>query len=207
MNSPHWSQTDRAQAEEYLASAPSTLGLDCQNGLTAVRPYGWSALGMRFHGGFMLAPLPVLTAAILMMFIFVFSRYGPWSGITLGVGAFFLALLWGLSRVFKLLTRNRDLFPIKYFSTLGTQGVAMHFSRFHFPFRDPQARLDWQEVATVQKITGVYMPAWLTGRIHIPLLEVRSTTGTTVVIPILQRSGQAEAMQSIEKLIREKTHR
>ena len=161
---------------------------------------------MRFHGAFMLAPLPVLALAVLMMFIVIFSRFGLWSGITLGVAAFFLALLWGLARVFHMLTGNRDLFPIKYFSTLGTQGMAMHYSRFHFPLHDPQARLAWEEVATVQRTTGIFLPAWLTGRFHIPLLEVRSTTGKTVVIPILQPSQQEQDMQNIEKLIREKTH-
>jgi len=207
MNSPHWSQTDRHRAQEYIAEAPSTLWLDCQNGLVAVRPHGWSALGMRFHGGFMLAPLPILTALILMMFIVVSSRYGLGSGITLGVGVFFLALLWGLGRVFQMLTRNRDLFPIKYFSTLGAQGVAMHFSRFHFPLRDPQARLDWDEVTSVQKITGIFIPAWFHGRFHIPLLEIRSLKGKTVVIPIVQLSHQEQDLRNIEKLIQEKTHR
>lgn len=155
----------------------------------------------------MLAPLPILTALILMMFIVVSSRYGLGSGITLGVGVFFLALLWGLGRVFQMVTRNRDLFPIKYFSTLGAQGVAMHFSRFHFPLRDPQARLDWDEVASVQKITGIFIPAWFHGRFHIPLLEIRSLKGKTVVIPIVQLSHQEQDLRNIEKLIQEKTHR
>lgn len=207
MNSPHWSQTDRAQAQESLAEAPPTPWLDCENGLIAVRPHGGSALGMRFHGAFMLAPLPVLAVAVLMMFIVIFSRFGLWSGITLGVAVFFLALLWGLARVFHMLTGNRDLFPIKYFSTLGAQGVAMHFSRFHFPLRDPQARLDWDEVASVQKITGIFIPAWFHGRFHIPLLELRSLKGKTVVIPILQLSHQEQDLRNIEKLIQEKAHR
>ena len=205
MNAPHWSQTDRTRAQTHLEESPLAPWVDCKNGLVAVPPQGWPALGMRFHGAFMLAPLPVLTVAVLLMFIFVASRFGLWSGITLGVAVFFLALLWGLVRVFHMLTRTRELFPIKYFVTLGAEGAAMHFSRFHFPLRDPKSRVAWQAVASVQRTTGFFFPAWLTGRSRIPLLEIRSATGQSVAIPILQRQGQEQAMQSIEKLISEKT--
>ena len=206
MNSPHWSQTDRARAQENLEESPSAPFVDCKDGLVAVCPQGWPALGMRFHGAFMLAPLPVLMAAVLLLLVRFLSEGWVWNAITLGVTLFLLVLLFGLARAFQMLTRTRELFPIKYFVTLGTEGAAMHFSRFHFPFRDPKTWLAWKEVESVQRTTGFFLPAWLTGRFRIPLLEIRSATGQSIAIPILQRHGQEQNMQSIEKLIREKTN-
>ncbi len=207
MNSPHWSQTDRARAQESLEDTPLAPWVDCKDGLVAVCPQGWPALGMRFHGAIMLAPLPVLMAAVLMMLVRLLREGGVWSATTLGVTLFLLVLLFGLARAFQMLTRTRELFPIKYFVTLGTQGAAMHFSRFHFPFRDPKTRLEWTEVESAQRTTGFFFPTWLTGRFRIPMLEIRSAAGQSIVIPILQRRQQEQDMRTIEKLFREKTNR
>ncbi|CAI2718788.1 hypothetical protein [Nitrospina watsonii] len=208
MNRPEWCETDFRRAEVYLeeheAEQPDTALFDCGDGLHAIIPRGLPALGVRFYGLFMLAPLPVLMASVLLLVLYGFQEEIALNLTTLAVFAVCLVLIAGLARVMHLILKNRALFPRDYFVTLGKNGIAMHYSRKHFPFHNPRAWLTWHDVQSVTSGGGFFLPAFFLGLPFINYPRVLGENGTVVDIPFrLSRAKQPLQMEAIEALIQQ----
>jgi hypothetical protein len=175
--------------------------IDCGQGIHAVLPKGLPALKIRFHGLFMIAPLPILMACVI--FLPLSGFLGKWevNATTLGISLLCLLMLAGLVRVILVMLNNRDMFPRAYFVTLGPEGLAMHFSRIHFPAANPKAFIAWKDVESVQRTSRFFLPALLLGRPSVPALQIVSRHGPVVFIPMLlppstleEEFTQAEAL-------------
>ena len=189
MNNENWASKNYDHADAYIAEheeeTQTRAVIDCGKGIHAVLPKGLPALKIRFHGLFMIAPLPLLMACVL--FLPLSGFLGEWevNATTLGISVLCLLMLAGLMRVILVMLNNRDMFPRKYFVTLGPEGLAMHFSRIHFPAAHPQAFIAWEDVASVQRASSFFLPALLLGRATVPALQVVSRHGPVVTLPML----------------------
>lgn len=193
MNNEHWASKNYDHADAYIEKheeeTQSRAVIDCGNGIHALLPKGLPALKIRFHGLFMIAPLPILMACVI--FLPLSGFLGEWevNMTTLGISALCLLMLAGLMRVILMMLNNRDMFPRKYFVTLGPEGLAMHFSRIHFPAGNPKAFIAWKDVESVQRGFTFFLPALLLGRPAVPALQVVSRNGPVVTIPMLLPSS------------------
>jgi hypothetical protein len=189
MTNENWATKNYDLADSYIAEheeeTKTRAVIDCGNGIHAVLPKGLPALKIRFHGLFMIAPLPLLMACVI--FLPLSGFLGEWevNGTTLGISLLCLLMLAGLMRVILVMLNNRDMFPRKYFVTLGPKGLAMHFSRIHFPLTNPTTFIEWKNVESVQRASSFFLSALLLGRPAVPTLQVVSRSGPVVLIPML----------------------
>ncbi len=208
MNNENWTSQNYDHADAYIAEheeeTQARAVLDCGNGIHAILPKGLPALKIRFHGLFMIAPLPVLMACVI--FLPLSGFLGEWevNGTTLGISLLCLVMLAGLIRVILVMLNRRDMFPRAYFVTLGPEGLAMHFSRIHFPAANPKVFIAWKDVESVQKTSSFFLPALLLGRPTVPALQVVSRNGPVVTIPMLLPSSiLKEEFTQAEELIQQ----
>ena len=205
MNNENWASKNYDHADAYLEEHEEEIRtravIDCGKGIHAVLPKGLPALKIRFHGLFMIAPLPILMACVI--FLPLSGFLGEWvvNGTTLGISLLCMLMLAGLMRVILIMLKVRDMFPRSYFVTLGPEGLAMHFSRIHFPTPNPKACIAWKDVASVQRTSSFFLPALLLGRPTVPALQIISRQGPVVIIPMLlspstleEEFTQAEAL-------------
>jgi len=205
MNNENWTSKNYDHADAYIAEHEEEIQtravIDCGNGIHAILPKGLPALKVRFHGLFMIAPLPILMACVI--FLPLSGFLGEWevNGTTLGISLLCLLMFAGLIRVILVMLNRRDMFPRAYFVTLGPEGLAMHFSRIHFPAANPKVFIAWKDVESVQRASSFFLPALFLGRPAVPALQVVSRNGPVVTIPMLLPSSilkeeftQAEAL-------------
>ena len=196
MTDENWISSNYDLADTYISEheeeARARAVLDCGNGIHAILPKGLPALKIRFHGLFMIAPLPLLMACVI--FLPLSGFLGEWevNATTLGISLLCLLMLAGLMRVILFMLNNRDMFPRKYFVTLGPKGIAMHFSRIHFPSANPKAFIEWKEVKSIQRVFSFFLPALLLGQPTVPALKIVSHNGSAVTIPLLLPSSTLE---------------
>ncbi|MEE9259302.1 MAG: hypothetical protein V3U37_07135, partial [Nitrospinaceae bacterium] len=149
MTQPDWSLQDYASAQTFLAEneeqAASETVLDAGDGLTVILPAGLPAYGMRFAGLFMLAPIILFMVILILFPVLGFVTRWDITPTTLAITAGCAIMFWGFTQVLRLMFANRDLFSRICFVTLGRKGIAMHFSRLHFPFRSPRTSIPWKE--------------------------------------------------------------
>jgi len=208
MTNENWVSNDYDHADAYIEEheeeTKTRAVIDCGNGIHAILPKGLPALKIRFHGLFMIAPLPLLMACVI--FLPLSGFLGEWkvNGTTLGISILCLLMLAGLMRVILVMLNNRDMFPRKYFVTIGPKGLAMHFSRIHFPAANSKNFIEWKGVKSVQKTSCFFLPALLLGRATVPALQVVSHQGPVVTIPmLLPQSTLEKELTEIEALIQQ----
>lgn len=208
MNNENWSSKNYDHADAFIAEheeeTQTRAVIDCGKGVHAVLPKGLPALKVRFQGLFMIAPLPVLMACVI--FLPLSGFLGEWevNPTTLGISLLCLLMLAGLMRVILAMLNNRDMFPRKYFVTLGPEGVAMHFARIHFPAANPKTCIAWQDVQSVQRTSSFFLPALLLGRSMVPALQITSRQGTIVTLPLLLSPAALEKeFARVEALIQQ----
>ena len=208
MTDENWASRNYDSADDYISEHEEEIRtravIDCGQGIHAVLPKGLPALKIQFHGLFMIAPLPLLMACVV--FLPLSGFLGEWeiNATTLGISLLCLAMLAGLMRVILVMLNNRDMFPRKYFVTLGPEGIAMHFSRIHFPSINPKTFIKWKEVGSVQRASSFFLPALLLGRPTVPTLQVVSRQGATVLIPMfLPTSALEKEFTETETLIQQ----
>jgi len=189
MNNENWVSKNYDLADAYISEheeeTQSHAVIDCGGEIHAALPKGLPALKIRFHGLFMIAPLPLLMACVI--FLPLSGFLGEWeiNGTTLGISLLCLLMLAGLVRVILVMLNNRDMFPRSYFVTLGPEGLAMHFSRIHFPAINPKTFISWKDVESSQRTSTLFLPALLLGRPMVPALKIVSRHGPAVFIPML----------------------
>lgn len=208
MDNENWPSKNYDHADAYLEEHDGEIRtravIDCGKEIHAVLPKGLPALKIRFHGLFMIAPLPLLMACVI--FLPLSGFLGEWevNGTTLGISLMCLLMLAGLMRVIMVMLNNRDMFPRAYFVTLSPEGLAMHFSRIHFPTANPKACIAWKDVESTQRTSCLFLPALLLGRPSVPALQVTSRQGPVVTIPmLLSPSTLEEAFTQTETLIQQ----
>ena len=196
MTDDNWADKDYELADDYLSEheeeARAGAVIDCGRDVHAILPKGLPALKIRFHGLFMIAPLPLLRACVV--FLPLSGFLGEWevNGTTLGISLLCLVMFAGLMRVILVMLNNRDMFPRSYFVTLGPEGVAMHFSRIHFPAINPKTWIAWKDIESVQRTSTFFLPALLLGRPLVPALKIMSRHGPAIFIPMLLPSTALE---------------
>jgi hypothetical protein len=208
MDNEKWTSKNYDHADAYLVEHEEEIQthavIDCGTGVHAILPKGLPALKIRFHGLFMIAPLPILIACVI--FLPLSGFLGEWevNMTTLGISALCLLMLAGLIRVILVMLNNRDMFPRAYFVTLGPDGLAMHFSRIHFPATHPKACIAWKDVKSVQRASSFFLPALLLGRPTVPAIQIVSRHGPVIIIPmLLSPSTLEEEFTQAEALIQQ----
>jgi hypothetical protein len=212
MNTQNWAEQDIDRGMSYLEDheqeATESTILTAGDDTKILLPTGLPAFGANVMGMFMMAPL-----ILFMLILTVFPLQLLWSGNALTQNLIFLillsfALLWGVTKVFRLMLKNRDLFPRCYFVTLGARGIAMHFTRLHFPFNLPCLSITWKDIQTVQKNTTAFMPVLFLGALRVTTVDVVASNGEKIIIPFRLSDEKAIATaEQIEQLIDQKTKR
>jgi hypothetical protein len=209
MNSQNWAEKDIECGINYLAGheelATTETLLTTEEDITILLPSGLPVYGANVSGIFMMAPL-ILFIVILVLFpIRILGSTHGLSSFTMVLTAVFLFLAWGLTKVIQLMLKNRDLFPRCYFVTMSAKGMAMHFTRLHFPFHTPRVSTTWKEVQTVRRTKTLFLPALLFGDSRTTTLEVVCSEGKKILIPFrLPKEQSATLADKIESLIRKK---
>jgi len=206
MTSKNWAQQDIEWAINYVsgheAEAESATVLNTGHEITLLLPSGLPAYGAHFIGIFMMAPILVFMAILVLFPLRVLWPGGSFSGSAVVLILFCLLLFWGLAKILKLMLTNRDLFPRLYFVTLGKQGIVMHFSRLQLPFNRPRMSILWQDIKTLKRGKLFFLPGLLLGTPVASTLEVISHNGEKVLIPFRVGRKQRQAVtEQIENLI------
>jgi len=209
MNSQNWAEKDIERGISFLAEhedeAKNETILTAGENTTILLPVGLPVYGANITGIFMLAPL-LLFIVILVLFParILWSTHGL-SSFTMVLSFCFLLLIWGLVKVIQLMLKNRDLFPRCYFVTLSDTGMAMHFTRLHFPFHAPRLAVTWDEIQSVQRNTTLFLPALFFGFPWVNTLEVICPGGKKILIPFrLPKDTSNAVTKKIEQLIRQR---
>lgn len=197
-----WEISDYEAARDFVESNEEEIGrvpvVDCGKGLTAVLPLGTPAVGVRFHGAVMLAPIPLFMLCAALVPVFGFSGSWSLSATTLGITFGCALMVLGLARAGRLVLNQRELFPRKFFSTLGKQGVAMHFPFWYFPFSKTRKKAAWGDVASVSPATAFFLPGLLTLQVNLPVFRATTRDGGSV---LLFRPGKAAHQEELKRLI------
>ena len=187
MNSQNWAEKDIDRGIKYLADheeeALTETILPADDHTTILVPSGLPVYGANITGFFMMAPIMVFIVIIILFPIRILWSTQGLPVTTVIMSLVCLLLAWGLIKVFQLMLKNRDLFPRCYFVTLGHQGIAMHFTRLHFPFHPPRQSILWKKLKTVQRSKTLFLPALFFGSPWVTVIEVISTNGEKIFIP------------------------
>ncbi len=202
-----WAKKDFESGSDHLSDheeeARSQTILRTGDGVTVVLPFGLPGLGIRLHGFIMLAPILLFMVLLLWFPAIVFRAEWESATTPVVVTAGCVVLFWALARVLQLMSKNRDLFPRRYFVTLGERGIAMHFSRLHFPAGRAKPAISWRDAASIETCSRVYFPAWFLGIPRVETLEVVSKDGAQVKIPF-GRLKDRRVLDEVADLIRGK---
>ena len=183
----HWNEKDYNTAWDFLldneALAKKQILLDTEKGVSVILPSGLPGLGMRFVGFFMVAPILIFMATLLLFPFIILGAPWTWAPLSFVIFILSLVLLLGLAWVLKLMMNNRDLFPRAYYITLGEKGIAMHYSRWHKPWGPAKVAIPWEQVRTAQAKDTLFLPALFLGTARITTLQVVSNNGDMIEIP------------------------
>lgn len=201
-----WSKKDFESARAWIAGheeeARTAVIMKTGTGAAAILPGGLMAFGAGIHGYMMFSPLPVLMGILAFIPIFAVVDGWPINLITTSITGGCIILLAALLFVTRLMLRNRELFPRIYFVTLGTEGIAMHFSRFHYPFRNPKAAIAWKDIKSLERKNNSFASASFSGIFPITAIETVSVKGERVSIPLnFSPSKLTPALDEIETII------
>lgn len=201
-----WNKKDFESAHAWISEhedeARTSVIMKTGTGVTAILPGGLTAFGTGIHGYMMFSPLPVMMAILVFIPILGFNEGWPFNLITISITGGCMVLLGALLFVTRLMMSNRELFPRIHFVTLGTEGIAMHFSRFHYPFRNPNAAIAWKDIKSLQRKNNSFASASFSGIFPITAIEAVSVKGERVSIPLnFPPTKLMPALDEIEALI------
>ena len=186
MNQEKWSKIDYQIALNFIAENEDITTSDpilvTEKNVTAILPSGLPLYGSGFYGIFMLAPI-ILFMLIIVYFIFIIIDTEALKiQIQLIISGGGLFLLMGLIKALKLLTSSRDLFPRKYFTVLGPEGVSAHYATWHFPAHAKTA-IKWSEIKSTRFYSSFFLPGCLAGFLKTSIVEITSKKGPILKIP------------------------
>jgi hypothetical protein len=206
-SSPDWAHADYQRVlmkvENIDADLPPPNIIGDAQDVMAILPGGLPCNSFHFIGLIMMAPLILFMVLCVLFPVIVLQS--EWNSVTTPFVAISgsLVLLWTLLKVFRMMLKNRDLFPLTYFVTLGEKGLAMHFARWHLFTKCSKTAIPWQDVRSAETTSRFYFPAALVGYFNVKTLEIVSSNGDRVIIPFRQKSAEHFA-EEVLALVREK---
>jgi hypothetical protein len=206
MNQADWPtknyETALSHIVEHEDEAASNIILPVDNNITAV--LGLPLYGAGFYGIFMLSPiiLFMLVTTYFMLVILTADAMEMQTQILFSGGCLFL--LWALGKALQLLISSRELFPRKYFTTLGREGITSHYSKLHFPFHS-KVTLAWDDVESTRVCRSLFLAGIFAGFLKAHIVEITSKSGDILKIPFHVPADQAiSATDKILSLINQK---
>ncbi|MBC8285453.1 MAG: hypothetical protein H8E32_16690 [Nitrospinae bacterium] len=205
--SGNWSEIDYQIGLDFVRDHEdeSNTILHTEKNVSVILPGELPIFGAGFYGIFMLAPIVLFMLVIssLLVIVLTSNSLEIQTQILFLFGCLFF--LWALTHALKLLFSSRDLFPRKYFSTLGLQGVSSHYSKLHFPFHSA-VNIKWDEIKSTRSYSTLFLPGVFTGVFKSRIVEITSKDGEILKIPFHATEQQAPIVsQSILDLIQQKS--
>jgi len=205
MSQLKWAQSDYAIGLDFITQneeqAKASTLLDAGSELTVALPTGLPLYGMGLYSAFILAPILLFILIVAYFLVaYLLSGHGTTATLFMVIGGC-LFMLWGLGKVLQLLFSVRELFPRKFFATLGKEGVAMHFSRWHFPLQS-QTAIAWNDVKSTRVTTTLFLPGLLVGIPETTIFEITAKNGELLKIPFHPKDDVAQsAIEAIGRQI------
>ncbi|QPJ66281.1 MAG: hypothetical protein G3M78_13110 [Candidatus Nitrohelix vancouverensis] len=202
MEQPQWAIKDYETGHDALIDLedPETPSLYAvRPDLTLVLAEGLPVFGFHWIGAVMIAPALVFMLILILLPVFVLTGSDvTWimAIVTLVVSSSFL---WGFTFALQLMVQNRDIFPRRYFTTLGNEGLALHFSRIHLPGQNPKAWMEWASVQSVELSRRFFLPGILVAKPFIPYIDLKGSGDRRLSIPL---SPNENDIQSLVERIR-----
>ena len=167
--------------------------LDAGSGVTVALPAGLPLYGMGLYSAFILAPILLFILIVTYFLVaYLFSGHGTTATLFMVISGC-LFMLWGLGKVLQLLFSVRELFPRKFFATLGKEGVAMQFSRWHFPLQS-QTAIAWNDVESTRVTTTLFIPGLLVEIPKTTIFEITAKNGELLKIPFHPKNDAAQSI-------------
>ena len=194
MSKVKWAQSNYAIGLDFITQneeqAKASTLLDAGCGVTVALPTGLPLYSLGLYSAFILAPILLFIMVVAYFLVaFLFSGHGT-TGTLFMISGACIFMLWGLGKVLQILFSVRELFPIKFFATLGKEGVAMHFSRWHFPLQS-QTAIAWNDVESTRVTTALFLPGLLVGIPKTTILEITAKNGELLKIPFHPKNTQS----------------
>ena len=183
----------------------TTTLLNTGNDVTVILPTGLPLYGLSLYSLFILAPIPVFIMSVAYFLVaFLLSGHGTPATLAMVIGGC-IFMLWGLGKALQLLLSVRDLFPIKFFTTFGKEGVSMHYSRWHFPLQ-PRIAIRWKEIDSTRVIKALFVPGLLVGKPRVTLFEIQAKNGELLKIPFHAKNETGRTLiEEIDKQIQSRS--
>ena len=206
MNQADWRTKDYQIALNHIVEhedeAASNIILPVDKDITAV--LGLPLYGAGFYGIFMLSPIILFMAVTTYFMIVILTADSMEMQTQILFSGGCLFLLWALAKALQLLISTRDLFPRKYFTTLGTKGISSHYSKLHFPLHS-KVTLAWGDVKTTRTYQSLFLAGLFAGFLKAHIVEITSKSGDILKIPFHAPADQAlSTTDTILSLINQK---
>jgi len=204
----NWSEKDYQIGLNFIRNnedqASSDTVLNTENDVSVILPSGLPIFGAGFYGIFMLAPIVLFMLVISYLILIVLTANSLDTQTQLLFFSVCLFFLWALIKILKLIISKHELFPRKYFSTLGAQGVASHYSRLHFPFHST-ATIRNEEIESIRSYSTFFHLGIFLGIFKVYIVEIHSKEGRILKIPFYAPEKEAPAItEKIFQLINPK---
>jgi hypothetical protein len=191
----NWADRDYEVGYDALLdySDPETPTLfNAKETLQLILPEGLPVFGLHWIGAVMIAPILVFISILaLLPIIIIAGSHATWINGIITTGMC-LILLWGFSFVLKLMILNRDIFPRRYFSFFGSDGIAVRFSRLHFPMQNPKMELAWNEIKSLHIVRKFFLPGLLVANPYVLFIEAQAQGDRNISIPISPKENNIQ---------------
>ena len=159
----NWSENDYQIGLNFIRNnkdqANSDTILNTENDVSVLLPSGLPIFGVGFYGVFMLAPIVLFMLVISYVMFIILTANSLETQPQLLFSLVCLFFLWALTKILKLIISKHELFPRKYFSTLGPQGVASHYSKLYFPLHST-VTIQNEEIESIRSYSTFFLPGF-----------------------------------------------
>ena len=208
MNQVNWSNNDYQNGLIFISNYEDKIAsktiIATDKGVILILPSGLPIYGIGFYGIFMLAPIVLFMITITYFVFIILTANSLEIQIQILLSTAGSILFWALTKAFKLVISSRELFPMKYFSTLGPHGIAAHYSYSYFP-NHSRVAIKWDQIDSIRTFSSFFLPGLFAGILKTFFVEVISKNATVLKIPFHSTDEQAlRISQDIVDLIHQK---
>ena len=206
--SGNWPENDYEIGLNFIRNnedqANSDTILYTENDVSVILPSGLPIFGAGFHGIFMLAPIVLFMLVISYLIIIILTANTLDIQLKLLFSSLCLFFLWALTKIIKLIILKHELFPRKYFSTLGLRGVAGHYSKLYFPFHST-VTIRNEEIEFIRSYSTFFLQGVFLGIFKIYIIAIHSKGGKILKIPFYASKKEASVItDKIAQLVNSK---
>ena len=195
--SGNWSENDYQIGLNFIRNnedqANSDTILYTEKDVSVISPSRLPIFGAGFYGIFMLAPIVLFMLVISYLIIIILTANSLETQSQLLFCSVCLFFLWALTKILKLIMSKHELFPRKYFSTLGPRGVAGHYSKLHFPFHST-VTIRNEEIESIRSYSTFFLPGFILGIFKVYIVAIYSKEGKILKIPFYASAKEASAI-------------